>query len=252
MKEKKARVECVPHGRRRIVAGGGVALLRARSALDALKLDDAEQAGVNIVRRAVEEPLHAGSSATGQEGAVVLEKVREAKGASDQRRHRAVRGFDQGGHHRPTKVVRTALRMRRRSRGLPSPSRRWWTRSRRGGDGGVPSMPHVPGLLSKPRSALLCDLARLRRHTVCVSPFIAPQRDSAARHLVRVHVFSAVSEKEAATMVSIENVPPFAMGWSLPTCTSFPRISTITCGVGGRVVPVRVGSPAGHRDRGRG
>src|SRR5205823_2557123 len=67
MKEKKARV--------------GVALLRARSALDALKLDDGEQAGVNIVRRALEEPLRWIARNAGQDGAVVLEKVREAKGA---------------------------------------------------------------------------------------------------------------------------------------------------------------------------
>src|SRR5256886_2941083 len=60
MKEKKARVEDAMHATRAaveegIVAGGGVALLRARSALDTLKLDDEEQAGVNIVRRAPEE-----------------------------------------------------------------------------------------------------------------------------------------------------------------------------------------------------
>src|SRR5207244_8035927 len=59
MKEKKARVEDAMHATRAaveegIVAGGGVALLRARSALDTLKLDDEEQAGVNIVRRALE------------------------------------------------------------------------------------------------------------------------------------------------------------------------------------------------------
>ena len=62
MKEKKARVEDAMHATRAaveegIVAGGGVALLRARSALDALKLDEEERAGVNIVRRALEEPL---------------------------------------------------------------------------------------------------------------------------------------------------------------------------------------------------
>jgi len=63
------------------VAGGGVALLRARSALDALKLDEEERAGVTIVRRALEEPLRWIARNAGQDGAVVLEKVREAKGA---------------------------------------------------------------------------------------------------------------------------------------------------------------------------
>ncbi len=63
------------------MAGGGVALLRARSALDALKLDEEERAGVTIVRRALEEPLRWIARNAGQDGAVVLEKVREAKGA---------------------------------------------------------------------------------------------------------------------------------------------------------------------------
>src|SRR5438876_9688890 len=87
MKEKKARVEDAMHATRAaveegIVAGGGVALLRARSALDALKLDDGEQAGVNIVRRALEEPLRWIARNAGQGGAVALEEVREAEGAS--------------------------------------------------------------------------------------------------------------------------------------------------------------------------
>src|SRR6184192_3486240 len=86
MKEKKARVEDAMHATRAaveegIVAGGGVALLRARSALDALKLDEEERAGVTIVRRALEEPLRWIARNAGQDGAVVLEKVREAKGA---------------------------------------------------------------------------------------------------------------------------------------------------------------------------
>src|SRR5207248_8460 len=79
MKEKKARVEDAMHATRAaveegIVAGGGVALLRARSALDALKLDDEERAGVNIVRRALEEPLRWIARNAGQDGAVVLDK----------------------------------------------------------------------------------------------------------------------------------------------------------------------------------
>src|SRR5439155_2311282 len=86
MKEKEARVEDAMHATRAaveegIVAGGGVALLRARSALGALKLDDEAQAGVNIVRRALEEPLRWIARNAGQDGSVVLEKVREAKGS---------------------------------------------------------------------------------------------------------------------------------------------------------------------------
>src|SRR5437867_1079022 len=115
MKEKKARVEDAMHATRAaveegIVAGGGVALLRARSALDTLKLDDEEQAGVNIVRRALEEPLRWIARNAGQDGAVVLEKVREAKGAfgfnaaSEEYEDQIKAGIID-----PTKVVRTAL-----------------------------------------------------------------------------------------------------------------------------------------------
>ena len=115
MKEKKARVEDAMHATRAaveegIVPGGGVALLRARSALDALKLDDEEQAGVNIVRRALEEPLRWIARNAGQEGAVVLEKVHEAKGAFGF--NAATEEYEdliKAGIIDPTKVVRTAL-----------------------------------------------------------------------------------------------------------------------------------------------
>src|SRR5881296_2094933 len=115
MKEKKARVEDAMHATRAaveegIVAGGGVALLRARSALDALKLDDEAQAGVNIVRRALEEPRRWIARNAGQDGAVVLEKVREAKGAFGF--NAATEEYEdliKAGIIDPTKVVRTAL-----------------------------------------------------------------------------------------------------------------------------------------------
>ncbi|MFI5173611.1 MAG: chaperonin GroEL [Terriglobia bacterium] len=81
MKEKKARVEDAMHATRAaveegIVPGGGVALIRALPALEKLKLDDEEQVGVNIVRRALEEPFRQIVHNSGHEGAVVLEKVR--------------------------------------------------------------------------------------------------------------------------------------------------------------------------------
>jgi chaperonin GroEL len=115
MKEKKARVEDAMHATRAaveegIVAGGGVALLRARSALDALKLDEEERAGVNTVRRALEEPLRWIARNAGQDGAVVLEKVREAKGAFGF--NAATEEYEdliKAGIIDPTKVVRTAL-----------------------------------------------------------------------------------------------------------------------------------------------
>src|SRR5262245_39293772 len=84
MKEKKARVEDAMHATRAaveegIVPGGGVAFIRAVPALEKLKLDDDEQIGVNIVKRALEEPLRMIASNAGHEGAVVLGKVKESK-----------------------------------------------------------------------------------------------------------------------------------------------------------------------------
>ena len=84
MKEKKARVEDAMHATRAaveegIVPGGGVALVRAIPALEKLKLDDDEKIGVNIVRRALEEPLRTIASNAGFEGAIVIGKVRDSK-----------------------------------------------------------------------------------------------------------------------------------------------------------------------------
>src|SRR6058998_937583 len=84
MKEKKARVEDAMHATKAaveegIVPGGGVAFLRALPALDKLKLEDDEQIGVNIVKRALEEPLRLIASNAGHEGAVVVGKVRDSK-----------------------------------------------------------------------------------------------------------------------------------------------------------------------------
>jgi len=81
MKEKKARVEDALHATRAaveegIVPGGGVALLRAVKALDNLKVPGDEQIGVNIVRRAVEEPVRQIVGNAGFEGAIVIEKIR--------------------------------------------------------------------------------------------------------------------------------------------------------------------------------
>ena len=85
LKEKKARVEDAMHATRAaveegIVPGGGVTFIRALSVLEKLKLDEDEQIGVNIVRRALEEPLRQIAQNAGVEGAVVLSKVRAEKG----------------------------------------------------------------------------------------------------------------------------------------------------------------------------
>src|ERR671925_674097 len=116
MKEKKARVEEAMHATKAaveggIVPGGGVALIRAIPALDKLKLEDDEQIGINIVKRALEEPLRMIASNAGHEGAVVVGKVRESKDSSV--------GFNaetedytnmiSAGIIDPAKVTRTAL-----------------------------------------------------------------------------------------------------------------------------------------------
>src|SRR6187455_740657 len=84
MKEKKARVEDAMHATRAaveegIVPGGGVALVRAISALDKLTFEDDRRYGVNIVKRALEEPLRTIASNAGFEGAIVIGKVRDSK-----------------------------------------------------------------------------------------------------------------------------------------------------------------------------
>ena len=84
LKEKKARVEDAMHATRAaveegIVPGGGVTLLRCISALDKLKLHGDEAIGVNIVKRALEEPTRQIAQNAGQEGAVVVGRVRDSK-----------------------------------------------------------------------------------------------------------------------------------------------------------------------------
>ncbi len=84
LKEKKARVEDAMHATRAaveegIVVGGGIALLRCLSALEKLKLHDDEAIGVNIVKRALEEPLRQIAQNAGHEGALIVGRVRESK-----------------------------------------------------------------------------------------------------------------------------------------------------------------------------
>jgi len=115
LKEKKARVEDAMHATKAaveegIVPGGGVALLRAQKALDKLGLEGDLQIGVNIVKKAVEEPLRQIAANAGYEGSVVVEKVKEAKqdtgfNALSEKYEDMVKA----GILDPTKVVRIAL-----------------------------------------------------------------------------------------------------------------------------------------------
>jgi len=115
MKEKKARVEDALHATRAaveegIVPGGGVALLRSQKALDALKLDEEQAAGANIVRRAIEAPMRRIASNAGVEGAIVVDKVRAGKGAFGfNAQSEEYEDLLKAGVIDPTKVVRTAL-----------------------------------------------------------------------------------------------------------------------------------------------
>jgi chaperonin GroEL len=115
MKEKKARVEDALHATRAaveegIVPGGGVALIRAQAGLEKFEVTEEERVGVNIIRRAIEEPLRQISANAGVEGSIVVDKVKNGKGSfgynarSDEYGDLLTMGVID-----PTKVVRYAL-----------------------------------------------------------------------------------------------------------------------------------------------
>ncbi len=116
MKEKKARVEDALHATRAaveegIVPGGGVALLRAGKSLQNLKAEGDEQIGIDIIRRATEEPVRQISGNAGFEGAIVLEKVRSS-GDNNYGFNAATGQYEdlvKSGVIDPTKVTRSAL-----------------------------------------------------------------------------------------------------------------------------------------------
>lgn len=116
MKEKKARVEDAMHATKAaveegIVPGGGVALLHGVRALDKLTLEGDQQIGVNILKRALEEPMRWIAQNAGHEGSIIVQKVREFK--DDQKGFNAqseeYENLVKAGVIDPTKVVRTAL-----------------------------------------------------------------------------------------------------------------------------------------------
>ncbi len=115
MKEKKARVEDALHATRAaveegIVAGGGVALIRAQKALESLKVSDEQRAGVRIIERAIEEPLRQIVANAGEEGSIVVQKVKEGKGTYGFNAATGTYGdLVAEGVIDPVKVVRSAL-----------------------------------------------------------------------------------------------------------------------------------------------
>jgi chaperonin GroEL len=115
MKEKKARVEDAMHATKAaveegIVAGGGVALLRAASVLRTLTLEGDERIGVAIIARAVEEPLRWIATNAGHEGSLVIARVKEMTGDEGfNAQTEQYQNLVQAGVIDPTKVVRSAL-----------------------------------------------------------------------------------------------------------------------------------------------
>jgi chaperonin GroEL len=115
LKEKKARVEDAMHATKAaveegIVPGGGVALLRCQKLLDALKLDDDMQIGVNIIKRSLEEPLRQIADNAGHEGSITVEKVKAME--QNMGFNALTEKFEdlvKSGVLDPTKVVRIAL-----------------------------------------------------------------------------------------------------------------------------------------------
>jgi chaperonin GroEL len=115
MKEKKARVEDAMHATKAaveegIVPGGGVALLRASRVLEDLQPVGEEQVGVNIIARAIEEPLRWIATNAGHEAAIVVQRVREMK--DDEGFNAETERYEdlvQSGVIDPTKVVRSGL-----------------------------------------------------------------------------------------------------------------------------------------------
>ncbi|HAN32207.1 MAG TPA: molecular chaperone GroEL, partial [Myxococcales bacterium] len=115
MKERKDRVEDALHAVRAaaaegVVAGGGVALIRAGSALDSLSFDDERAHGLKVLRRAIEAPLRQIAENAGEEGSVIVEHVRNQSGNFGYNAATGVMSdLMEVGVLDPTKVVRVAL-----------------------------------------------------------------------------------------------------------------------------------------------
>ncbi len=149
MKEKKARVEDALHATRAaveegIVPGGGVALIRASNALNKVEANEEETVGINIVRKALQEPLRWIATNAGEEGSIVLDRVRSNKGAFGF--NAAAGEFEdliKAGIIDPTKVVRTALQNAASVAGLLLTTEATVSDKpdEKGAGGGMPSMP---------------------------------------------------------------------------------------------------------------
>jgi len=151
MKEKKARVEDALHATRAaveegIVPGGGVAMIRAIAALEKVKAEGEQKFGVNIVKRALEEPLRQIAANAGMEGSIVVNQVVNSKGAM---------GFNaatdtyedllKAGIIDPTKVARSALQNAASVAGLMLTTEACIAELPKDEKGGMPDMGGMPG-----------------------------------------------------------------------------------------------------------
>jgi chaperonin GroEL len=151
MKEKKARVEDALHATRAaveegIVPGGGVALLRCQKAIEGIGDNEEQRAGVNIIRRSLEEPLRRIAENAGIDGSIVVDKVRNAKGAQGfNAQTEEYEDLIKAGVIDPTKVVRTALQNAASVSSLLLTTEAMVAdkpeEKKEGGGGGMPGMP---------------------------------------------------------------------------------------------------------------
>ncbi|HEX5068322.1 MAG TPA: chaperonin GroEL [Myxococcota bacterium] len=151
MKEKKARVEDALHATRAaveegIVPGGGVALLRCQRVLEGIGENEEQKAGVNIIRRSLEEPLRRIAENAGIDGSIVVDKVRNAKGAQGfNAQSEEYEDLIKAGVIDPTKVVRTALQNAASVSSLLLTTEAMVAEKpdekKEGGGGGMPGMP---------------------------------------------------------------------------------------------------------------
>jgi chaperonin GroEL len=151
MKEKKARVEDALHATRAaveegIVPGGGVALLRCQRVLEGIGDNEEQKAGVNIIRRSLEEPLRRISENAGIDGSIVVDKVRNAKGSQGfNAQTEEYEDLMKAGVIDPTKVVRTALQNAASVASLLLTTEAMVAErpeeKKEGGGGGMPGMP---------------------------------------------------------------------------------------------------------------
>ncbi|MFH1058153.1 MAG: chaperonin GroEL [Pseudomonadota bacterium] len=147
MKEKKARVEDALNATRAaveegIVPGGGVALLRCQKAVDKLEFEGEERFGAAIIRRAIEEPLRQIAANAGEEGSVVVEKVRNQKGADGYNADtNTYEDLLKAGVIDPTKVTRFALQNAASVAGLLLTTECMVAEKPKDDKGGMPAMP---------------------------------------------------------------------------------------------------------------